>query len=275
MTSAFAAERAQERLAHELLRHAIFADILGRHLTSPEPEDLMAIAAGLALSERDWIVPQDRERSVLTRFGVALESLMISQRGDRAGDWWPGARAVPAEIGSSSYLTHAVGLAWSLARKGRSAVVLACVNGDATPEGDIREALRAARSLTAPVIFFVSSQERGTADVFAVHASVARAVERARSGRRPGVVRARRRAVEPGQIEELTLRARAAGTWSDDDERRVRSEAEATVDEAVRRAEPAVRNNGRTLAEYLWWQTPPRLAGQIEDLKRAAALKRR
>src|SRR5256885_12202464 len=130
------------------------------------------------------------------------------------------ANVLPFQLSLAAEIPHAVGLAWGLRIQGLDAVVCTYFGDGASSEGDAHEALNLAGVRRAPVVFVLKNNgwaistpvRKQTAapsfagraagygfagelvdgnDLFAVHASVSRAVSRARAGEGPTLIEAR------------------------------------------------------------------------------------
>jgi len=205
----------EAELWRAVLPHAVLAQAVAEALGCARGEPLAGLAAALALDERDWLVPERREIVPLLAQGVALEDLLLLRLGDPAGGWWTGARALPRQESPGAQLAHAAGLAAGLARREKPAAVLAFADGDALPQLDADEALRAAHALRCPLVVLVTSTGPAPDDVYAVYRAVAEAVQHARGGGGPALLRATAEAEPREALAALAARARAAGAWSE------------------------------------------------------------
>ncbi|MEO3825812.1 thiamine pyrophosphate-dependent enzyme [Actinomadura sp. B10D3] len=107
---------------------------------------------------RDWVVPQYRELTALTRHGFPLANVFCHYLGNPAGDAIPeGVRMLPVQISLAAQLPHAVGLAWGERLNGTDGVVLAFFGEGSSSEGDFHEACNLAGVVKAPVVFLLQN----------------------------------------------------------------------------------------------------------------------
>lgn len=264
-------------------------------------QEAVSLGAASAMRREDVFVPSFREHAGQLWRGVSLLELFLYWGGDERGNDFAGPREdFPDAVPVASHAPHAAGvaLAFKLRREPRVAL---CIFGDgATSKGDVAEALNFAGIWQLPVVYVVSNnqwaisvpRERQTAaetlaqkavaagipgrqvdgnDVLAVHAAVASAIERARSGAGASLIEAityrlgdhttsddasRYRddaTVTPHWADEPALRLRkyltALGRWTRTDEERLLAETLAEVDRAAE--------------DYL--ATPPQAAASVFD----------
>ena len=202
--------------------------------SSVRGQEASVVGAASALDPaRDWLAPQYRELPALLRHGLPLENFALYFMGHPRGCVIPDdANILPIQISLAAQLPQAVGVAWGLRRQNLDGVVTTFFGDGASSEGDFHESVNLAGLLKAPVIFFLQNngwaistpRHKQTAartfadravgygvhgayvdgnDLFAVHAVVSEAVERARAGEGPTL------------IESLTWRAGAHNTADD------------------------------------------------------------
>lgn len=202
--------------------------------SSVRGQEASIVGAASAMDpSRDWVVPQYRELPALLRQGFPLENFALYFMGHPAGGVIPeDVNVLPIQISLAAQLPQAVGLAWGLKKQGSDGVVTTFFGDGASSEGDFHESLNLAGLTKAPVIFFlqnngwaISTPRRSQSatrtfaerapgygvegvyvdgnDLFAVHAVVAEAVDRARLGGGATL------------IESLTWRAGAHNTADD------------------------------------------------------------
>jgi pyruvate dehydrogenase E1 component alpha subunit len=185
---------------------------LGTLSTARGQEAAIAGAVVALDPKRDWVVPQYRELTALTRHGFPLANVFCHYMGNPGGDRIPaGVRMLPVQISLAAQLPHAVGLAWGEQLQGTDGVALVFFGEGSSSEGDFHEACNLAGVLGAPVVFVLQNngwaistpRSRQTAaasfavraegygihgetvdgnDLEAMVAAVAAAVERGRSG---------------------------------------------------------------------------------------------
>jgi pyruvate dehydrogenase E1 component alpha subunit len=184
-------------------------------------QEATTVGAALALDPaRDWFVPQYRELAALVHHGYTLQSFLRYLMGDLAGARVAdGVRVLPIQIALAAQLPHAVGLAWAQRLDGDGGVTLVSFGDGASSEGDFHEALNLAGVIAAPVVFLLQNNQWAIStprrlqsaancfasraegygfpghlvdgnDLFAVHAAVSTAVERARRGEGPTLIEA-------------------------------------------------------------------------------------
>lgn len=253
-------------------------------------QEASVVGAAVALDPtRDWVVPQYRELPALIHHGLPLEGFLAYFTGRPAMARVPdGVRVLPLQIGLAAQIPQAVGLAWGLQQQGQDAVVLVFFGDGASSEGDFHEAANLAGVLAAPIVFVCqnngwaistprSSQSAAATlaarapgygfngwfvdgnDLFAVHAAVRSAVDRARSGNGPSLVETvtyrmgphntaddPTRYQDPDDLDDWRARDPLArveawlaerGEWDDRVATDVRERAAATVESAVQAVE--------------------------------------
>ena len=106
--------------------------------------------------ESDWVLPQYREPLGLRRYGPeVLDTFMLYNLGHPAGGHIPDpVKVAPSQSSLGASIPHAGGLAWGMALKNESGVVLVFFGDGASSEGDFYEAGNLAGVLKAPVILF-------------------------------------------------------------------------------------------------------------------------
>lgn len=202
--------------------------------SSVRGQEASVVGAASALNPvKDWLAPQYRELPALLRHGMPLENFALYFMGHPRGCVIPDdVHILPIQISLAAQLPQAVGVAWGLKQQGLDGVVTTFFGDGASSEGDFHESLNLAGVTKAPVIFFLQNngwaistpRHKQTAartfadraagygihgayvdgnDLFAVHAAMTVAVERARAGEGPTL------------IESLTWRAGAHNTADD------------------------------------------------------------
>ncbi|MEV4612259.1 pyruvate dehydrogenase (acetyl-transferring) E1 component subunit alpha [Kitasatospora sp. NPDC049258] len=183
-------------------------------------QEACQVAAAMVLREQDWLFPSYRDTLAVVARGVdPLEALTLLRGNAHTGYDPKATRTAPLCTPLATQAPHAVGLAHAARLAGDPVVALAMLGDGGTSEGDFHEALNFAAVLNAPVVFLV--QNNGYAisvpltqqsaaptlahkavgygmagrlvdgnDAPAVHAVLAEAVERARSGGGPTLVEA-------------------------------------------------------------------------------------
>lgn len=252
-------------------------------------QEASEIGSAMALRPEDWLFPTYRDLAAAAAHGLPLVAYVQYWMGHPVGGIAPeGVNVFPASVPVGSHIPHAAGMAWAARLRGDAACAL-CLFGDgATSEGDFHEGLNFAGVARAPAVFLcqnngyaisvplrmqtasASIAVKGEAygipglqvdgnDVFAVHAAVSEALERARAGDGPTL------------IEAITYRLGPHTT--SDDPSRYRSgdeEAAARAREPLGRIQAYLRSTG-LLSE----QALERLTAEVDaevDAAIAAAL---
>ncbi len=292
-------------------RLGTFASALG--------QEAVSLGAASAMRPEDVFVPSFREHAGQLWRGVSLLELFLYWGGDERGSDFKGPRGdFPIAVPVGTHAPHAVGvaLAFKLRREARVAL---CIFGDgATSKGDVAEALNFAGVWRLPLVFVVCNNQwaisvplhRQTAaetlaqkaiaagipgrqvdgnDALAVHAAVAQAIERARSGGGASLIEAityrlgdhttsddasRYRddaLVTPHWGDEPAIRLRnylvALGRWSKTDEERLLAETQSEIDVAAEAYLSTPVQDTTSVFDYTFAKLPADLAKQ-----RAAAL---
>lgn len=229
-------------------------DVIGTY-TPLEGQEASVLGAAMALDPaRDWIVPSYREQAALLHHGLSLDALTALYFGRIDAARIPdGLNLLTRQQAVGAQIPHAVGLAWGLALRELSGVVLTYFGEGASSEGDFHEACNFAGVVKAPVVFLlqnngwaISMPAQGQTaassfadraagygfpgvvvdgtDLFAVHDAVSEAVERARGGGGPTLIESR--------CYRLSMHNTA------DDPRRYRDDAEVS---AARERDPITR----------------------------------
>ncbi|MFH8736566.1 MULTISPECIES: thiamine pyrophosphate-dependent enzyme [unclassified Streptomyces] len=217
---------------------------------SSRGQEACQTASVLALRPTDWIFPTYRESVALLTRGIPAEDVLTLFRGDRHCGYDPAAhRAAPQCTPLATQCLHAAGLADAARMRGDDVVALAYIGDGATSEGDFHEAVNYAAVRRAPVVFFIQNNQyaisvplsKQTAarsladkaegygatgavvdgnDALAVHAVVAEAAHRARTGGGPTLVEALTYRMEAHTNADDDTRYRSAdevAAWADKD----------------------------------------------------------
>ena len=263
---------------------------------------------------RDWVVPQYRELPAMLHQGYTLELFFLYVMGNPEGNRMPeDVNVLPFQISLATQLPHAVGLAWGLRHQRLDGVVCVYFGDGASSEGDFHEACNLAGVRRAPVIFLlqnngwaistpVSKQTAATSfaaraagygfpgelvdgnDLFAVHETMRRAVERARTGDGPTLIESRTyrmgphntaddptRYVDPEDLEahralDPIARLRSYlhdnGILADGAEERMQREIEEEIAAALARAEARPGGLAEQLFDHVYADPPARLLEQ-------------
>jgi pyruvate dehydrogenase E1 component alpha subunit len=214
----------------------------GRLATYPpfEGQEAAQIGSAAAVERTDWMVATYRDAAAMWLHGYPWTNLMLSRIGDERGGSPPeGVRCLPASITVGAHMLHAVGLGWAARLRGDDAVAITYFGDGATSEGDFHEAMNFAGVYRTPTVFVCENNQyaismprsRQTAaetiaakaegygmpghyvdgnDLFAVYATTADAVERARSGGGPTLIEANTYRTGPHTTTDDPLRYRPA-----------------------------------------------------------------
>ena len=212
-------------------------------------QEAAQVGSAATLAPDDWMAATYRDAAAMWMQGYPWELLILGRTGDERGGSPPDhVNVLPPSITVGAHMIHAVGLAWAERSQGTDTIAITYFGDGATSEGDFHEAMNFAGVYETPTVFLCQnngyaismSRERQTAsetiaakaegygmpgelvdgnDLFAVYATTAAAVERARRGEGPTL------------IEALTYRIGPHTT--NDDPRRYRHESE--EDEARQR----------------------------------------
>lgn len=134
----------------------------GRMYTYPPNlgQEAISVAAGLVVTDEDWVVPAFRELALWLEKGVSLKEIFMIFRGDEWGSHFQAAkRILPISVPIASQLVHATGLGYSLKYNKEKNVVFAFVGDGGTSEGDFHEALNFAAVWKVPVIFIIQNNQ--------------------------------------------------------------------------------------------------------------------
>ena len=226
-------------------------------------EEGIQAGAVAALERSDWIFPSYRQNSIALLRGQPPEQAWLYFRGDPQGFIDPAEYAcAPQCVPLATHLPHAVGWAWSRARRGSEDVAVAFFGDGATSEGDFHEALNLAGVLQAPVVFLCTNNQWAISTPFAAQTAAAAIVDKAAGYGLPGervdgfdapavheaVAAAANRAREgggPTLIEAFCYRIRGHATADDPRVYRDESESERWAErEPVGRLERALVAEG-------------------------------
>ena len=253
---------AEPKLLQELYRHTVRLRRVDERLLGLQRQgrigfygpasgqEAVAVGAGLALENRDWVFQALRESGVMLVRGYALSAYVAQLFGNELdpmkGRQMPShmaSRAVKQVSWSSciaTQLPHAVGAARAMQLAGDRAVALAFMGDGATSSPDFHAALNFAGIWRAPVVFVCQNNgyaisvptTRQTAsasfavkaraygfdgetidgnDALVVHDAVQRALARARAGDGPTLIECLTYRVGPHSTSDDPTRYRPAG----------------------------------------------------------------
>ena len=205
-------------------------------------QEAVGVGAASAMAANDVLVPSFRDQAAQFWRGVTPIELLLYWGGDERGSDFAGPRDdFPISVPVGSHVPHAAGVALALKLRGEARGVLCIIGDGATSKGDFYEALNIAGVWRLPLVVLISNNQWAISvpraaqsaaetlaqkaiafgipgeqvdgnDVVAVRDSVARALQRARSGGGTSL------------IEALTYRLSDHTTA--DDARRYRADAE-------------------------------------------------
>jgi pyruvate dehydrogenase E1 component alpha subunit len=132
-------------------------------------QEAVAVAAGLAVREGDWVFPALREQAIMLVRGFPLQTF-IAQIFGNAGDLLKGrqmpchqsARSVGHVSWSScvgSQAPHAVGAAWAMRARNTNAVAIGFVGDGATSQGDFHAAMNFAGVWRVPCVLVCQNNQ--------------------------------------------------------------------------------------------------------------------
>jgi pyruvate dehydrogenase E1 component alpha subunit len=131
-------------------RAVTYAPIVGQEATQ--------IGSALAMSDKDFFVPNFRQHGVLLVRGLPLDAFFIYWRGfEEGGTIGKGANALPYIVPVATQLPHAVGIAFALKYKNTGGTVVTFVGDGGTSEGNFYESMNFAGVLKAPVVFVIEN----------------------------------------------------------------------------------------------------------------------
>lgn len=181
---------------------------------SIEGQEACQMGASLALDKKmDWVFPSFRELGICFLHGMPLEKIYLYWMGNEMGSNTE-ANVAPVSIPVGTHPLHAVGYAWGLALQKKPGVTISFFGDGATSTGDVYEAMNFAGVFKTPTIFFCQNNQWAISvprkhqtaaktlaqkaiaagipgiqvdgnDIFAVHAVMQEATERARKGEGP------------------------------------------------------------------------------------------
>jgi pyruvate dehydrogenase E1 component alpha subunit len=182
-------------------------------------QEANSAGALMALQKDDWFVPAYRELAGMLLRGVPLSQIFLYWHGNEEGSRLPPKdyRMLPLSVPVGSQVLHAVGIAYAERYNRTGRVVITFLGEGGTSQGDFHEACNLAGVWKAGVIFYVQNNQwaistpraKQTAaptvaekafaygfegvqvdgnDIFAVHAAVSRAAEKARAGGGPTLI---------------------------------------------------------------------------------------
>lgn len=136
----------------------------GRIFTYPPNygQEAIAAAAGVLISENDWLVPAFREMGAMLAKGVTLRELFLYFMGYEDGSAFTHAKfTLPMSVPISSQLPHAAGIGYAVKYNKEDKVVFGFVGDGGTSEGDFHEAVNFAGVWKVPVIFIIQNNQYG------------------------------------------------------------------------------------------------------------------
>lgn len=122
-------------------------------------QEAAQVGAGLAMGDKDWLVPSFREAAIRMMRGVPLVNDLLFYNGFEEGSVYKDLqRVLPISIIVGSQSLHAVGLAYAMQYRGeKDAAVVTYIGDGGTSEGEFYEALNFAGVWKAPVVFIVQN----------------------------------------------------------------------------------------------------------------------
>ncbi len=280
-------------------------------------QEANSVGALMAVRSDDWFVPAFRELGGMLVRGVSLTQYYLYWYGNEWANHMPAEKyhMTPISVPVGSQMVHAVGLAWAERYRGTDRIALTFMGEGASSEGDFHEACNLAGVWKAGVIFYAQNNhwsislpwskqsasktlaEKAFAygfpgirvdgnDVFAVHAAVKLAADRARSGSGPTLIEGltyrlgahttsddptRYRSDEEVKqwegrdpLPRLERYLEARGLLPEGEAARIREQSLACAQSSFEEAEQAPDTTLEDTFNYLYRDTPPIMATQME-----------
>jgi pyruvate dehydrogenase E1 component alpha subunit len=132
-------------------------------------QEAVAVAAGLAVREEDWVFPALREQAIMLVRGFSLHTF-IAQIFGNSGDLLKGRQMPCHQSGRSvghvswsscvgSQAPQAVGAAWAMRARNTSAVAVGFVGDGATSQGDFHAAMNFAAVWRVPCVLICQNNQ--------------------------------------------------------------------------------------------------------------------
>jgi 2-oxoisovalerate dehydrogenase E1 component alpha subunit len=282
-------------------------------------QEAVGVAIGDALRAEDVLVPTYREYGAQFMRGVRMEDLLLYWGGDERGmDYAVPREDFPISVPIATHAPHAAGVAYAFKLRRQPRVALCVVGDGATSKGDFYEALNLAGVWHLPVVFVVINNEWAISvpraaqsaaetlaqkaiaggipgeqvdgnDLFAAHARLVHAVERARRGE-PCLVEALtyrfgdhttaddasryreeadvKRRWEHEPIKRVRRYLERTFDWNDEQDQALWSECKRDVEAAVKRYLDTPRPPPEAMFKHLYAKLPAALASQRDDALR-------
>lgn len=134
----------------------------GRMFTYPpnKGQEAIAVAAGMVMQEKDWLVPAFRELAAWLARGVRLRDVFLFWRGVEEAFVFPEApRVFPISVPIASQIPHASGLGFALKKQKSDARVFTFVGDGGTSEGDFHEGMNFAAVWKAPMVCIIQNNQ--------------------------------------------------------------------------------------------------------------------
>lgn len=291
-------------------------------------QEASQIGAVMALSKEDWIFPMYRDMGMIIQAGVSLKQLVNRMLGNAEDEAlgrdlpnlyaWKANKIVSFAAPIASHVPVAAGFAMAAKSRKENLVTIATFGDGATSSGEFHVAMNFAGVYKAPTIFIcennqyaisvpVSEQTASDSiaikasaygfeglkvdgnDLFAVYATVKRAVEKARRGEGPTLIECltyrlgshstaddwkkyrsgdeveswKRRDPIP-RLKDYLINDRKA--WSEDEDSKLRLGVEAEISQAIASAEKIPPPELKTLVTDAYSSVPRNLEEQSKEL---------
>lgn len=134
----------------------------GRMYTYPPSmgQEAISVAAGMIMTNNDWLVPAFRELGAWLAKGVSLKEVFLYYIGNEEGSNFKNANhMLPFSVPIATHFLHATGIGYSIKYQKKDEVVFTFTGDGGTSEGDFAEALNFAGVWKVPVIFTVQNNQ--------------------------------------------------------------------------------------------------------------------
>ncbi len=287
---------------------------------SVKGQEAVQVGTASALHPSDWVFPAFREPGVSIVRGLPMKMIYQYWSGDERGSAIPEAlHDFPIAIPVGTHIPHAVGAAWAAQFKNDPIAVATYFGDGATSKGDFHEGLNFAGVFKLPIVFVCQNNHwaisvplsRQTAsatlaqkaiaygfegiqvdgnDLFGVHVTMKRALEKARRGEGPTLIECFTYRLSDHTTADDASRYRSSDEvaawkskdplvrlrtflereyrWSEADEAALRKQAQERVAAAVHEFESTPPAEPSAMFDTLFASLPPHLVRQKEILKK-------
>lgn len=281
-------------------------------------QEAVSVGMGYAMRPEDIFCPYYRDQGAMLIRGVKMEELLAYWGGDERGNDFQGPRQdFPIAVPVASQCLHATGCAYAVKYRKEQRAVVTTVGDGGTSKGDFYEALNIAGEWNLPVVFVINNNQWAISvpltaqthsktlaqkaiaagfeglqvdgnDVIAMREVVARALEKARSGKGPTLIEAvtyrlcdhttaddAKRYVEGACIDtawglEPIKRLKAylinQQLWSTDQEEELNKTISTEIDQAVENYINLPSQPATAILDYQYEKWPVNLQDQRDEL---------